>query len=135
MATWWEELLRHTPLGILSDLDGTLLPFTSTPQGPGPSPELLALLNDLAVLPGVTITIVSGRPKDKLDQFFPPPRAFRLVAEHGAWRSARERWESLLAMNEGAVDSLVDALQRVQRRQPGTLLERKTWSVALHYRL
>jgi len=30
----WLSLARHTPLGVICDLDGTLLPFVSTPLRP-----------------------------------------------------------------------------------------------------
>jgi len=137
-ARSWPVLLRHTPLGILTDLDGTLIPFTSTPEGPGPTPELRQLLAELAALPGVSVTVVSGRPREKLDRFFPAPRNVRLVAEHGAWRSSRERWDPLVAdlelSGKRTVDSLVDELRRIQAKHPGTILEQKTWSVALHFR-
>ena len=30
-SEYWFSLARHVPLGILTDLDGTLLPFAATP--------------------------------------------------------------------------------------------------------
>src|ERR1700722_20281060 len=83
----WPSLLRHSPLGILSDLDGTLLPFASTPDAARPTAELSALVSELAGAPGVTLVIVSDRPRETLEDFFPAPRKAWLVAEHGAWRN------------------------------------------------
>jgi trehalose-6-phosphatase len=48
-------LARWTPLAILVDLDGTLIPFTPTPEGARPGPELVTLVADLAASPGMTV--------------------------------------------------------------------------------
>jgi alpha,alpha-trehalose-phosphate synthase [UDP-forming]/trehalose-phosphatase len=130
----WLELVRHQPLGILTDLDGTLLPFASTPEEASPSAEIQRLVADLSSLPGVTLAIVSGRPKEWLDRFFPAPRTALLVAEHGAWRGGPAGWESMLSVDNKAVDSLAEELRDLTGRFAGALIERKTWSIALHYR-
>ncbi|MGO8992503.1 MAG: trehalose-phosphatase [Polyangiaceae bacterium] len=130
----WLELVRHTPLGILTDLDGTLLPFASTPEEAHPTAEIQKLVADLSSLPGVTLAIVSGRPRSWLDRFFPAPRTALLVAEHGAWRGGPAGWESMLNIDARAVDSLASELRHLQAKFPGAFIERKTWSIALHYR-
>src|SRR5262245_31459881 len=38
----WLALARWTPLAIVTDLDGTLIPFASTPDEARPMPRLLA---------------------------------------------------------------------------------------------
>jgi alpha,alpha-trehalose-phosphate synthase [UDP-forming]/trehalose-phosphatase len=129
----WLPLLRHSPLAILTDLDGTILPFASTPDAARPTAELRALVEELATTPGVTLIVVSGRPRTSLDEFFPLPRSALLVAEHGAWRSANG-WESTLSVDPRAVDSLQSDLARLLAKYPMALLERKTWALALHFR-
>jgi alpha,alpha-trehalose-phosphate synthase [UDP-forming]/trehalose-phosphatase len=131
---FWLSLARHHPLGILTDLDGTLVPFAPSPEAARPSEELRGLLHELATLPAVTLAIVSGRSRETLEEFFPAPRSHLLVGEHGAWRSAGGAWESTLSIDHGAVDSLAAELGALSSRHPETLLERKTWSVAFHYR-
>ena len=131
---FWSSLLRHTPLGILTDLDGTLVPFASKPEDAQPSEAVRTLLRDLAKLPGVTLAVVSGRPREDLDKFFPSPRAALLVAEHGAWRATPDGWTSTLSADNLALDSLIADLRRLAARHPTVLLERKTWSVAFHFR-
>ena len=132
-SEYWSSLLRHAPLGILTDLDGTLLPFAATPEAARPTPGIAQLVRDLAQLPDTTLIIVSGRPRETLDDYFPRPRAALLVAEHGAWRGADE-WESHVSVDAGAVDSLAIELRRVLARYPTAFLERKTWSLAFHFR-
>ncbi|HEU4538890.1 MAG TPA: trehalose-phosphatase, partial [Polyangiaceae bacterium] len=56
----WLALAGHSPLAILLDLDGTLIPFAPTPAEARPGPDLLALLARLAATPGVTCAVVSG---------------------------------------------------------------------------
>src|SRR5262245_61221925 len=81
----WLAVARHTPLGILCDLDGTLVPFANSPEEARPDADAVKLVESLASLPGVTMAIVSGRPKDWLEAFFPSPSVY-VVAEHGAGR-------------------------------------------------
>jgi trehalose 6-phosphate synthase len=133
----WFELVRYEPLGILTNLDGTLLPFASTPEEAQPTAETQRLVTDLSTLPGVTLAIVSGRPRAWLDRFFPAPRTALLVAEHGAWRGGPAGWESMLesrADRAKAIEALGNELAHIQEKFPGAFIERKTWSVAVHYR-
>jgi alpha,alpha-trehalose-phosphate synthase [UDP-forming]/trehalose-phosphatase len=133
-SEYWLSLARHQPLGILTDLDGTLLPFAATPDEAFPSDELRQLVHDLGSLPGVTLAIVSGRPCKVLDAFFPAPRTALLVAEHGAWRGGPAGWESMLSVDDKAIDPLAGELLVLQTKFPGVIVERKTWSIALHFR-
>jgi alpha,alpha-trehalose-phosphate synthase [UDP-forming]/trehalose-phosphatase len=130
----WVALARWTPLAIVSDLDGTLLPFASTPDEARPGADLMALIQELASLPGVTMAVVSGRPRETLEAFFGASDGLLLVAEHGGWRRGRGAWEPLATGQPDEVESLREELQRVAARYPGALIERKTWSVAFHFR-
>jgi alpha,alpha-trehalose-phosphate synthase [UDP-forming]/trehalose-phosphatase len=129
----WLTFARHTPLGILCDLDGTLVPFARTPEDARPDPDAVALIGDLAALPNVTMAIVSGRPKAWLEAFFPSPNVF-LVAEHGAARRGMGAWENVGVVDPAPLDELAQQLEALARRHPGALLERKQTTVALHYR-
>jgi alpha,alpha-trehalose-phosphate synthase [UDP-forming]/trehalose-phosphatase len=133
-SEYWVSLARHRPLGILSDLDGTILPFAATPDAARPTPEVRNLVHDLASLPGVTLAIVSGRPREALDQYFPQPRSALLVGEHGGWRSGPAGWQSMLSIDAQAIEPLAAELHILRGRYPGALVERKTWSLALHFR-
>ncbi len=133
-SEYWRSLARHRPLGILTDLDGTLLPFAETPEAARPTAEDQRLVRELGALDGVTLAIVSGRPRETLESFFPSPRRVLLVAEHGAWRGGPDGWQSMLALDDRAVESLAAELRALQAKYPTALLERKTWSLALHFR-
>jgi alpha,alpha-trehalose-phosphate synthase [UDP-forming]/trehalose-phosphatase len=130
----WVALARWTPLAIVTDLDGTLLPFASTPDEARPEPELVALVQTLASAPGVTVAVVSGRPRETLEAFFGGCDGLFLVAEHGGWRRGRGAWEPFAAGPPDGVESLNEELRGIAARYPGALIERKTWSLAFHFR-
>ena len=130
----WLALARWTPLAVLADLDGTLLPFAATPAAARPGSDLLALLHDLAALPGLTLAVVSGRPRETLDTFFSGCEGVLLVGEHGGWRRCEGAWEPAVSAEPGEAESLADELQKLSRKYEGALVERKTWSVAFHFR-
>jgi len=134
-SDFWANLLRHQPLGILTDVDGTLLPFENRADEVVTPPELRSLMDELASSPGVTLAVVSGRPKEELDRLFPEPRRALLIAEHGAWRSGPEGWQPTLQLDPGSIDSLVVELERLGDEYPRARIERKTWSAAIHFRL
>ena len=94
---------------------------------------MVALVDMLAGQHGVTLAIVSGRPKDWLETFFPSPHVY-LVAEHGAQRRGAGAWENVAEPDPGPLEELGQRLDEVARRHPGALIERKTTTVALHYR-
>ncbi len=126
-------IARHTPLGILCDFDGTLVPFASSPEEARPDADVIKLVTDLASLPGVTLAIVSGRPKDWLERFFPGDQVF-LVAEHGAYRRGAGAWQNVADLDPAPLGDLAESLGELARRHPGALLERKNTTIALHYR-
>ena len=131
----WLSLARHTPLGVICDLDGTLLPFVSTPSGSKLPPGLAVKLSELAALQGLSLVIVSGRPREELDRLLAPVSGAWMVAEHGGWRRSTGAWEATVDRRPGEVESLATRLLQIAASVPGALVERKTWSVTFHYRL
>ena len=105
MLEHWQSLARHTPLAILADLDGTLIPFAPTPEEAVPDPELHELLRSLAALPGLHVVIVSGRPHAVLERYFSDP-SFWLVAEHGAWCRGKGAWQPTIDLDPKPVQDL-----------------------------
>ncbi len=133
MIGHWVSLVRHTPLAILTDLDGTLLPFAPTPEEARPDPGLMTLLRSLASRPGLRVVIVSGRPHTTLERYF-PDEALWLVAEHGTWYRAEGAWQPTIELAPEPIHRLAERLEEMARAHPGARVERKSWSCALHYR-
>ena len=133
MLEHWQSLARYTPLAILTDLDGTLIPFAPTPEEASPDPELLELLRSLTSLQGLHVVIVSGRPHVVLERYFADPAVW-LVAEHGAWCRGGGAWQPTIDLDPKPVVELSDRLEAMAKGYPGARVERKTWSCAVHYR-
>ncbi len=133
MLEHWQSVARHTPLAILTDLDGTLIPFAPTPEEAVPDPEILELLRSLAALPGLHVVVVSGRPHAVLERYFSDPSVW-LVAEHGAWCRGEGAWQSTIDLDPKPVQDLADRLEAIAKHHIGARIERKTWSCAIHYR-
>src|SRR5262245_28492200 len=130
MQAEWQQLASAASLVCALDLDGTLLPFAPTPKEAVIDPATADLLDALAVLPGVTLGIISGRPRELLAgavQRF-PHCAF--AAEHGTWRYANGVWDCALP-EVPQLDEIYAKLSTLSRRHPGAFVERKTCSVCL----
>lgn len=133
MHEYWQSVARYTPLAILTDLDGTLIPFAPTPEDASPDAELLELLRSLTALPGLHVIVVSGRPHGVLERYFSDPSVW-LVAEHGAWCRGLGAWQSTIDLDPKPIVELSDRLEVIAKGCPGARVERKTWSCAVHYR-
>lgn len=127
------NIARAPQLALVLDLDGTLIPFAATPEEAvvdAPTRELLA---QLARAPGVTVAVVSGRKREQLEERVGDIEGLCLSAEHGAWRRDEHGWAQVQLY--GADPAPVEAaLRELARAHPGALVERKTWSVTLHFR-
>ncbi len=119
---------------LLLDYDGTLVPFVADPEQARPDPELLELLAALAAPAGNEVSIVSGRPRRDLEEWFGSLRV-ALVAEHGVWlRPNGGDWRMLMAGTTEWKERVRSILQVYVDRLPGALLEEKEFSLAWHYR-
>ena len=119
---------------LLLDYDGTLRELTSHPDLAVPTAEIRDLLIDLASLPATTVHLVSGRKRQTLAAWFGDLPIY-LCAEHGYLvREPGGRWQTALDVDLSWLPRIERVLRRVARDVPGTLVERKTCSVAWHYR-
>ncbi len=126
--------MRGAPLGLLLDLDGTLIPFSRTPEETEIDEELRRLLARLAELPELTVALVSGRPRVWLEAEFGGLPALWMMAEHGAWRRGDGGWQRTLELDTSVLSELIPELEGIALRHPGALVERKASTVAFHYR-
>lgn len=133
-AEHWLSLARHTPLAVVSDLDGTLVPFASTPAQAKISDRLAELLRKLAAAPGVRLAVASGRTRESLEGALGRVPGLLLIAEHGGWRRADGAWQPCIEPELGPLAALSDSLAAIAARYRGAWIERKTWSLAVHAR-
>ena len=129
----WHDFARASQLGVLCDLDGTLIPFAPTLDEAVLDADGVELLAALAALPGTTVAVITGRPRVYVEELAAKLPGVRWIAEHGAWRLELDGWHSSLH-GEAPLDSLVRGLERLIATMPGARLERKSWSVCVHWR-
>jgi trehalose 6-phosphate synthase/phosphatase len=120
---------------LLLDYDGTLVPLARSPELAAPDVELLGLLQNLANDPGITLEVVSGRPRETLEAWF-GHLPIVLWAEHGFWRHAPGDgdWHPAAAVASAWLDRIHPILQQFTASTPGSHIEIKTASIAWHYR-
>jgi len=123
---------RHRAL--LLDYDGTLVPFSQEPKFARPDAELLDTLVALGANPLNEVAIVSGRPRNTLEEWF-GKLPISLIAEHGVWlRNQNSDWRMLRNITAEWQERVRPILQLYVDRLPGALLEEKEFSLAWHYR-
>jgi trehalose 6-phosphate phosphatase len=120
--------------GLFLDVDGTLIELTDSPLDTHADAELKALLSEVAERLGGALALVSGRSIEYLDGLFAP---LQLAAAglHGV-----ERRKASGAMHGASfVDAQLDrariALKALVAAHPGTLLEDKGRTIAVHFRM
>jgi trehalose 6-phosphate synthase/phosphatase len=119
---------------IVLDYDGTLREFEIHPDLAQPTPEIRALLRTLANVPATDVHIVSGRRRTNLEQWF-GRLPIHLCAEHGYLaRAPGGEWRTLLDLDLSWLRPIERLLRRVAADVPGAHVERKSCSVAWHYR-
>jgi len=134
LAMLIQQYHSATRRALLLDYDGTLVPFAAEPRLAQPDAELLELLTVLGSDPANELTIVSGRPRHTLENWF-GRLPISMIAEHGVWlRNTKSDWHMLKSMTNDWKERVRPILQLFVDRLPGALLEEKEFSLAWHYR-
>jgi trehalose 6-phosphate synthase/phosphatase len=95
----------------------------------------MKLLASLASEPRLSVQLVSGRPFHTLQEWF-GALAIGLWAEHGFWHrgAGAARWTPVLLPPHQWSDGVARILEQFAAATPGAWVERKTASLAWHYR-
>ncbi|HEY5935457.1 MAG TPA: trehalose-phosphatase, partial [Kofleriaceae bacterium] len=133
MHAEWQQLASAAQLVVALDLDGTMIPFAPTPQEARIDGDVAEIIRNLASLPGVTVGLISGRPRDMIDEYPPQFPGVAFAAEHGVWRCVNNVWEASLQPIP-QLDEIEASLRALAARNPGARVERKSCSVCLHWR-
>ena len=135
IATLLAEVLTTRPVRLLLDYDGTLVPIVRSPHLAAPDEEVLALLSDLAEATGLRVEIVSGRPRETLEEWF-GALPLALWAEHGFWyrASTASPWQAAAPIPSEWLDKLKAILDQFTIDTPGSDVEVKSASLTWHYR-
>jgi len=135
------EMIRRLSSGermfIFLDNDGTLVPIAARPEMAIPQERLRECLRGFEDLGNAEVTIVTGRPRSYLDQYF-AELPVNLVAEHGAFIRQRNDPEWRLQMGVEELEELKPDILRLLRMYtrfvPGSHIEQKETCIVWHYR-
>jgi trehalose 6-phosphate synthase/phosphatase len=116
------------------DYDGTLIGFHKDLTSATPTRSLYALLDQIQADPSNQVVIISGRPKDHLQQWF-GDKGFYLVAEHGAWTNYPDfNWHSKAHVSTRWKFPVQHIMNKFANRTAGAFVEEKNYALAFHYR-
>lgn len=119
---------------IVTDYDGTLIPFSDKPERARPDKELLDLLKELNEDRKTELVIISGRDKRTLERWF-GGLGVGLVAEHGVWIKEQGReWEMIEPLRNDWKEEIRPVLESYVDTTPGSFTEEKDFSLVWHYR-
>ncbi|MEZ5242855.1 MAG: trehalose-phosphatase [Acidimicrobiia bacterium] len=118
---------------VAFDFDGTLAPIVEDPDAASPMAGAVSALERLAARVG-EVAVVSGRPLDFLERWFPEPSAVTLVGLYGL--ESRRQGDRADHPSAGVWREVVsDLAERARRHGPdGMDVEPKGLSITLHYR-
>ncbi len=120
---------------LFLDYDGTLVGFNSIPDQAKPDEELKNLLLELVNDPLNTVVLISGRERHSLEKWF-SELDLSIIASHGLWLrySGQKEWIMNVSLDNDWIESIRHTLELYIDRMPGSLIEEKEYSIALHYR-
>jgi len=119
---------------LFLDVDGTLIELTDTPFDSRVGDDLKALLNDVSERLNGAVALVSGRSIETLDALFAPAR-LPSAGLHGIERRRASGSMQGAGFKDSQLDRARAALGDIVRSRPGTLLEDKGRTIAVHFRL
>jgi trehalose 6-phosphate phosphatase len=119
---------------LFLDVDGTLIELTDTPFDTRASEDLKHLLSAVSTRLGGALALVSGRSIEYLDALFAPMR-LPSAGLHGVERRKASGGLHGAGFNDAMLDPARTALAALVQAHPGTLLEDKGRTVAVHFRL
>jgi trehalose 6-phosphate phosphatase len=128
-----QPLLDHPPLGIFSDIDGTLAPIVPRPEDARITPRCHELLEAL-IDRGVVVCLLTGRPlKTALDMARLPAAAYG--ANHGLelWLEGESHSPPAVEQYRAAARSVLDETRDLDTS--AVIVEDKGPVLSFHYRL
>jgi trehalose 6-phosphate phosphatase len=118
---------------LFLDFDGTLVEIAAQPDGVTVATELPDLLTRLQAALGGALALVSGRGLDDIDRLLGEP-GIAAAGQHGLERRNAGGQRTTATIDRTALDEITRSLQTFVDSHPGTRLEPKGMTVALHFR-
>ncbi|MCB0919508.1 MAG: trehalose-phosphatase [Actinobacteria bacterium] len=118
---------------ICCDYDGTLAPIVANPADAVPFPDVVDVLYDLAVMPGLRVALVSGRAMRDLRSLSGVDERVTLVGSHGA-EFVEGQFLGFGPVQQRLLDELAGRAESIVGDAPGAMVEYKPTSFAVHVR-
>ena len=119
---------------LILDYDGTLVPFSASPDMAIPGAELINLFKNLSNTAENDICLISGRSSAWLEKHF-GHLPITLVSEHGArYKLKGKEWITEIQTNNSWKERVHTIMEMYVRRCANTLIEEKDFSMVWHYR-
>jgi trehalose 6-phosphate synthase/phosphatase len=129
-------LRRSRLLVLILDYDGTLIPFTKTPEKAAPDKALKELLGNLASRPGTRVHVVTGRSRRSMEKWL-GRLPIGIHAEHGLWSRlpGENGWRQLRPVSPEWLDKVRSLMEHFTASTHGTFIDEKTASIVWDYRM
>jgi len=118
---------------ILLDYDGTLVSFKPVPDAARMPDDISEILLKLIDCTDNQVYIITGRSYYDADKIF-AHIPLNIIAEHGAIIRENGNWMPEQINNAGWKGSVINELNDLTVRCPGSIIEDKLFSLAWHYR-
>ncbi len=129
-----ERLQDVDSVAVAADYDGTLTPIVDHPSQAALPERAQGVLQGLARLPGMRLAILSGRTLEDLERCVPLGGIFLSGVSGIEIRDEEGRREICVSGDDELPARLKAELQEWIARFPGSWIEDKRFSYALHYR-
>jgi len=118
---------------LFLDFDGTLVDFADRPDGVQVAGSLMRTLTEIFEVADGGLAIVTGRTLAEIDAFLEPLK-LPVAGVHGLVRRDGRGEVRKATVDDDALADVARAFDAFASRHDGVLVERKSHSVALHYR-
>jgi trehalose 6-phosphate phosphatase len=117
---------------VFLDVDGTLVPYATSPGAVQVDPQLIFQLSTFAAKLGGALALLSGRRLENLDELF-APLALPAAGLHGLQRRDAAGNAHCAASSAASLSAARESLQALVASVPGLRLEDKIETLAVHF--
>lgn len=119
---------------LLLDYDGTLMPFEDRPERAIPNDHIKHMVKQLVDDPLNDVILISGRDSQFLEAVW-TGIPIHLAAEHGGYyKNPGSQWNETFPADNNWIPSVAPSIQALVNHFEGSIMERKSFSIAWHYR-